>query len=200
MHYYPNRKCIQDIVDADITADNIVLLFAEYALLLITHPVFHGWSNPGVGTWEEQENPDHLGVETVMKYYEPIFAQLKAKFPNHSFLKGDKSHQQWWVNQKANLRKGLEQQKHCGDEESKANLQNCLEQQKHHGDGESFNPKCHALYLINEPGHLCAEQRDQLSKCDLKHICSSLIGKAKEMGTKHYEKQGQLLSDAYGVA
>ena len=58
MHYYPNRKCIEDIVDADITADNIVLLFAEYAQLLIAHPVFHGWSNPGVGTWEEQENPD----------------------------------------------------------------------------------------------------------------------------------------------
>ena len=54
--------------------------------------------------------------------------------------------------------------------------------------------------MINEPGHLCAEQRDQSSKCDLKHICSSLIGKAKEMGTKHYEKQAQLLSDAYGVA
>ena len=122
MHYYPNRKCIEDIVDADITADNIVLLFAEYAQLLIAHPVFHGWSNPGVGTWDEQENPDRLGVETVMKYYEPIFAQLKAKFPNHCFLKGDESHQQWWVNQKANLRKGLEWQ-------------------KHHGDGESFTTK-----------------------------------------------------------
>ena len=82
----------------------------------------------------------------------------------------------------------------------KANLQKGLEWQKHHGDGESFNPKCHALYLINEPGHLHAEQRDQLSKCDLKQICSSLIGKAKDMGTNHYEKQAQLLSDAYGVA
>ena len=174
-----NQGIAQRTQGRDKTANNlyntwmmhyyIVLLFAEYAQLLIAHPVFHGWSNPGVGTWEEQENPDHLGVETVMKYYEPIFAQLKAKFPNHSFLKGDESHQQWWVNQKANLQKGLEQQ-------------------KHHGDGDSFNPKCHALYLINEPGHLCAEQRDQLSKCDLKHICSSLNGKAKEMGTKHYEK------------
>ena len=35
MHYYPDRKCIEDIVDGDITADNIVLLFAEYAQLLI---------------------------------------------------------------------------------------------------------------------------------------------------------------------
>ena len=103
-----------------------------------------------------------------MKYYEPIFAQLKAKFPSHCFLKGDESHYQWWVNQKANLQKGLEQQ-------------------KHHGDGESFNPRCCALYLINEPGHLHTEQRHQLSKCDLKHIGSSLIGKAKEMGTNHYE-------------
>ena len=46
-------------------------------------------------------------MKTVMKYYEPIFAQLKAKFPNHSFLRGDESHQHW-VNQKANLCKGLE--------------------------------------------------------------------------------------------
>ena len=85
MHYYPNRKCIEDIVDADITADNIVLLFAEYAQLLIAHPVFHGWPNPGVGTWEEQGNPDHLGVETVMKYYEPIFAQQKINFQTTVF-------------------------------------------------------------------------------------------------------------------
>ena len=54
-HYYPNMKCIEDIVEADITADNIALLFAEYAQLCITHPVFHGWSNQGAGTWEEQE-------------------------------------------------------------------------------------------------------------------------------------------------
>ena len=138
---YPNKKCIENILEADITGDNIVLLFAEYAQLLIAHPVFHDWSNQGAGTWEEQENLDHIGVEMVMKYYKPNFAQLKAKFPNHNFLKGDESHQQLWVNQKANLQKGLEWQKHGGD-------------------GESFNPKCHALYLINEPGHLHAEQRD----------------------------------------
>ena len=102
-HYYPNKKSIEDIVEADITADNIVLLFAKYAQLLIAHPVFHGWSNQGAGIWEEQENPDCIGVETVMKYYEPILAHLKAKFPNQSFLKGDESHQQWWVNQKTNL-------------------------------------------------------------------------------------------------
>ena len=79
------------------------MLFTEYAQLLVAHPVFHGWSSQGVGTWEQQENPDCPGVVTVMKYYELISAQLKARVSNHSFLRGDESHQQWWVNQKANL-------------------------------------------------------------------------------------------------
>ena len=76
-----------------------------YCFLQSMHScVFHiHFSNQGVGTWEEQEHPDCLSAETVMRYYAPILAQLKAKFPNHSFLKGDESHQQWWVNQKTNL-------------------------------------------------------------------------------------------------
>ena len=63
--------------------------FAEYIQLLFAHPVFHGWANQGAVTWKEQENLHHVGAETVMKYCEAISALLKAKFPNHSFLKGE---------------------------------------------------------------------------------------------------------------
>ena len=183
-NYIQNRNLFKDITAEDLVADNITYIFGEYFYLLIKHPIPKQWDR--FGLWEEQENPVRLGSELLIKYVEPLFGMLKAQFPEHPYLKGDKGNpQEWWLKLKRRLRTAL------SAEEMK-------------GIHETFDPKCRALYFVNDPKFIRHNDDtlkfDLLSQIDLRYLCSAMIRGGSHHGTNVYEQRAQLVTSSYAIS
>ena len=104
----------------------------EYAIILKQNPIPLNWKT--LGLWEEQDDPTRLGVDSLMKYFDPIHSILKNKCPCHEYL-NSKYTQDWWVKLTRWLKRSL----------SLGKLK---------GSSEFFDPKIRSLYIVNNPGYI----------------------------------------------
>ena len=139
-----------------------------------------GWSKED--GWN-QEKPERLSYVTVMKYVEPLFQILQNSFSEHPRLTGQKDRQQWWMNVKANLKRGYSNQKLKGLD-------------------EEFDPKCATLYITNKPllVRYTTGSMGYIDIADLFHINDSLMKSAKLLGCRNYEIRAELLTSALAVS
>ena len=171
-----------DLTQDDIIGNNLLMTVTEYAIILKQHPIPLNWKT--LGMWEEQENPTRLGMDSLMKYFEPIHSIFKNKFPRHEYLASNDP-QEWWVK----LKRGL---------------MTALSLGKVKGCNEVFDPKIRSLYIVNQPGHIRFDDDESkmvaLEGIDIKSILRTMMLRGKKYGGKCYEHRAMLLTAALSVA
>ena len=181
-NYSVGRKHFMDLNEEDLEADNIKCILTDYGILLKSKPVPLFWDRKGV--WEEQDNPVRLNVNSVMKYFEPLYSILKDAYPEHDYLEGALP-QPWWINLKIGTRSVLEKTKMRGEE-------------------ETFDPKTKAIYIVNDPAFIRFSHNETsmhyAMQTDLRFILHQMMKKATLYGGRQYEYRVVILTTALSVA
>ena len=134
------------------------------------------------GLWENK-NADVLPLQTVMKYFEPLFAIIQSFWPSNPNLQGSQdTRPQWWINLRTQLQKGYEKVKPRGEE-------------------EVFDAKTMTLCLINDPRLIRHNSKtiDALLQADMMFVCRNLMNNAQLCASRNCENRAQLLTSSHAV-
>ena len=141
-------KRFQDLNTVDICNENVNMILCSHARRCREGWIPKGWYAKGGFL---KQNQQQLSIISILKYIQPLLQLLKRLCPDHMDLVGDD--QEWWKRLKSDLKRGYEKKQIRGED-------------------ETFNPKCSALYFINNPllVRFCDEDMHMLKQIDLHFI------------------------------